>query len=109
MDRKSGSATETYLDAIKRTGMATLLGQRSAGAMCGYFIAPVMRLPTSGMIFRMEGDLDINPDGTFHELTGVQPDVELPPVKPPATFTKEDLLKDEWIKWVLADAQDRAD
>jgi hypothetical protein len=25
MDRKSGSATETYLDAIKRTGMATLL------------------------------------------------------------------------------------
>jgi hypothetical protein len=109
MDRKSGSATETYLDAIKRTGMATLLGRRSAGAMCGYFIAPVMRLPESGMIFRMEGDLDINPDGTFHELTGVQPDVELPDADPPKSINRGDLLKDEWIKWILADTQDRAD
>jgi hypothetical protein len=109
MDRQSGSATETYLDAIKRTGIATLVGRRSSGAMGGYLIAPVMRLPESGIIFRMEGDLDINPDGMFHELTGVQPDVDLPPAKLPTTLTKEDLLEDEWIKWILADVQDRAD
>jgi hypothetical protein len=109
MDRGSGSATETYLDAIKRTGITTLLGRRSYGALAGYIMPPVMRLPESGMIFRMEADLDINPDGSINELVGVQPDVELPPAKPPATFTKEDLLKDEWIKWVLADTQDRAD
>jgi len=101
MDQGSGSATETYLDAIKRTGFATLVGRRSAGGMCGYLIAPVMRLPASGMIFRMEADLDINPDGSFHELTGVQPDVELPPCQLPDRAEKEILLKDLWIGAVI--------
>ena len=101
MDRGSGSATETYLDAIKRTGLATLLGRRSYGAMGGYIIAPVMRLPESGMIFRMEADLDINPDGTFHELTGVQPVVELPTCQLPDRVDRETLLKDPWIQAVI--------
>jgi len=101
MDRRSGSATETYLDAVKRTGVATLVGQRSVGAGGGYIIAPVMRLPASGMIFRMEGDLDINPDGTFLELTGVQPDVELPSCPLPDRADKKTLLKDPWIQAVI--------
>jgi hypothetical protein len=109
MDRQSASATETYLDAIKRTSLATLVGQRSSGAGGGYIIAPVMRLPASGMIFRMEADLDINPDGSFNELSGVQPDVKLPRCELPDRADRETLLKDEWIKWALADSQDRAD
>jgi len=97
MDRRSGSATETYLDAVKRTGIATLVGQRSF-----FIIAPVMRLPASGMIFRMEGDLDINPDGSFNELVGVQPDVELPSCPLPDRADKEILLKDPWIQGVIS-------
>jgi len=101
MDQGSFSATETYLDAVKRTGFATLVGQRSPGGMCGYVIAPVMRLPTSGMVFRMEVDLDINPDGTLHELTGVQPDVELPSCRLPDKVDRKILLKDPWIQAVI--------
>jgi hypothetical protein len=101
MDRRSASATETYLDAVKRTGLATLVGQRSCGALCGFIIAPVMRLPASGMIFRMEGDLDINPDGTFNELVGVKPDVELPCCPLPDRADREILLKDPWIQAVI--------
>ena len=101
MDRQSGSATETYLDAIKRTGLATLVGERSFGAMGGYIIAPVMRLPESGMIFRMEADLDINPDGSFNELAGVQPDAELPSCRLPDRADRETLLKDPWIQAVI--------
>ena len=101
MDRQSASATETYLDAIKRTGIATLVGQRSYGAMGGDIMPPVMRLPESGMIFRMEADLDINPDGSFNELTGVQPDVELPPCQLPDRTDREILLKDPWIQAVI--------
>jgi C-terminal processing protease CtpA/Prc len=101
MDQKSGSATETYLDAVKRTGIATLVGRRSAGAMGGYIIAPVMRLPESGMFFRMEADLDINPDGSFNELAGVQPDVELPSCPLPERTDRNTLLKDSWIQAVL--------
>lgn len=101
MDRGSASATETYLDAVKRTGIATLVGRRSAGAMGGYIIAPVMRLPESGMIFRMEADLDINPDGSFNELAGVQPDVELSSCPLPDRVDRETLLKDSWIQAVI--------
>ncbi|UCC45211.1 MAG: hypothetical protein JSU65_04650, partial [Candidatus Zixiibacteriota bacterium] len=101
MDQYSASATETYLDAVKRTGLATLVGQRSAGAGGDYIIAPVMRLPASGMIFRMAADLDINPDGTFLELTGVQPDVELPSCPLPDRVDREILLKDPWIQAVI--------
>jgi hypothetical protein len=101
MDQYSASATETYLDAVKRTGLATLVGQRSAGAGGDYIIAPVMRLPASGMIFRMAADLDINPDGTFLELTGVQPDVELPSCPLPHRVDREILLKDPWIQAVI--------
>jgi hypothetical protein len=101
MDKHSASATETYLDAIKRTGIAILVGRRSAGAGGDYMIAPVMRLPASGMIFRMAADLDINPDGTFQELVGVQPDVELPSCPLPDRVDRETLLKDPWIQSVI--------
>jgi len=103
MDQVSASATETYLDAVKRTGLATLVGQRSQGAGGDYMIAPVMRLPKSGMIFRMAADLDINPDGTFQELVGVQPDVELPSCPLPDRVDRETLLKDPWIQAILND------
>jgi len=101
MDQRSASATEAYLDAVKRTGLATLVGQRSYGAGGDYIIAPVMRLPASGMIFRMEADLDVNPDGSFIELVGVQPDVELPSCPLPDRADKETLLKDPWIQAVI--------
>ena len=69
--------------------------------MGGYIIAPVMRLPESGMVFRMEADLDINPDGTFNELTGVRPDVQLPPCELPDRADKKTLLKDPWIQEII--------
>jgi len=69
----------------------------------------MVRLPASGMLFRLEADPGINPDKDFNEIVGTSPDIELPPAKPPVTFTKEDLLKDEWITWVLADAKNNAD
>jgi len=103
MDQASCSATETYLDAVKRTGFAKLVGRTSGGAMCGYAIAPVMRLPASGMILRMEVDLEINPDGSFNELAGVQPDVKLPSLPLPDRVTREALLKDPWIQAVIND------
>ena len=31
-------------------------------------------------------------------------DIELPNADPPKSNTKDDLLKDEWIKWILADS-----
>jgi len=100
-DRGTGSSTETYADAIKRTGLGTIVGQRTAGGLGGYFMADTVRLPASGMIFRLEADLDINPDGSFQELVGTRPDVELPPCDLPEKTTKEELLKDAWVRKVI--------
>jgi hypothetical protein len=68
-----------------------------------------MRRPASGMIFRVETELVINPDGRVNELFGTPPYIELPEADPSKSITKEDLLEDEWIKWILTDTQNHTD
>jgi hypothetical protein len=53
------------------------------------------------MIFRVETEMVINPDGSVNELFGTPPDIEPEVADPPKSITKEDLLKDEWIKKVI--------
>jgi hypothetical protein len=103
------SAADDIINAIKRIGLATLVGRNTGGLAAGYFCPPVITLPASGMAFRVETDLVINPDGSYNEISGTPPDIELPDADPPKSITKEDLLEDEWIKWVLTDKRDRAD
>jgi hypothetical protein len=98
----SFSATDNYANEIKRIGFAKLVGQSTTGSCAAYISAPAIRLPASGMIFRTETELVINPDGSVNELVGTSPDIELPDADPPKSITKEDLLKDEWIKYILA-------
>jgi len=109
IDGSCFSATDDYVNTVKRIGIAKLVGRNTSGGNAAYIGPPVMRLPASGMIFRVETELVINPDGNVNELFGTPPDIELPDADPPKSVTKEDLLEDEWIKWILADSQDRAD
>jgi hypothetical protein len=98
------SAADGYADAVKRTGLSTLVGGNTGGAGgAAYFTPPMVRLPSSGMIFRMEADLGINADGSFNEFVGTRPDIELPLADPPASITREALLKDEWIKRIITE------
>jgi C-terminal processing protease CtpA/Prc len=101
----SFSATDDYANAVKRIGFARLTGRNSSGGCAAYIGPPAIRLPASGMIFRVETELLINPDGSINELFGTPPDIQLEPADPPKSITKEELLKDEWIKWILADSQ----
>jgi hypothetical protein len=103
IDEGCGSATDDYANAVKRMGCATLVGRNTGGGAAGYFPMIIVRLPASGMIFILEPDLVINPDGSVDELFGTEPDVILPPAQLPASFTREELLKDEWIKKVITD------
>jgi len=95
------SAADDYLNAVKRIGFATLVGQNTGGGAAGYLAPPIIMLPASGMAFRVETDLVVNPDGSINELVGTPPDVELPDADPPGSITKEELLKDEWIRTVI--------
>ncbi len=97
------SAADDYADLVKRTGLGTLVGQNTSGGGGGYLLPPAIRLPRSGMIFRVEAELLLTPNGGFNELFGTQPDVRLPSADPPKSITREDLLKDEWIKHIITD------
>ncbi len=97
------SAADDYVNAVKRIGFATLVGRSTAGGVACYVGPPFIILPASGMAFRVETDLVINPDGSYNEISGTPPDIELPWADPPASITREDLLKDTWIQEIIYD------
>jgi hypothetical protein len=97
------SAADDYANAVKRIGFAKLAGRRTGGGAAGYAAPPFIRLPASGMVFRAETDLVINPDGSIDEISGTPPDIEFPG---PATFvicSGGDMLKDTWIQKIIND------
>lgn len=98
------SAADDYANAVKRIGLAKLVGRHTRGGCAAYIGPPAIQLPASGMIFRVETEIVINPDGSVDELFGTPPDLELPVADPPKSITKEELLKDEWIKAVIGES-----
>ena len=93
----SWSAADDYADIIKRSRLGLVAGQNTAGGGGAYLAPGVIRLPRSGMIFRVETELLIAPNGSVNELFGTEPDLRLPPAGMPASITPADLLKDPWI------------
>ncbi len=104
VDDRSGSATDDFANAVKRMGYATVVGTNTGGGAAAYVAPPVIRLPNSGMNFRVETDLVINPDGSINEIVGTPPDIKLSPADIPSGLTREVLLEDEWIKSIMAKA-----
>jgi hypothetical protein len=101
LDGGTGSAADEYVNATQRIGLATLVGQRTPGS-CGPYFNPVMvRLPASSMVFVLEADLMLNQDGSINEIAGTKPDIELAPCSLPEKVTKEELLRDEWIRKII--------
>ncbi len=101
VDKGTFSAADDFANAVKRIGYARLVGQNTGGGSAAYIIPPALKLPNSSMIFRVETEIVINPDGSINELVGTPPDVTLPYADPPKSISKADLLKDEWIKYII--------
>ena len=101
VDGSTFSAADDYANAVKRIGFAKLVGRNTSGGCAAYIGPPAIKLPASDMIFRVETEMVINPDGSINELFGTEPDIKLEPSDPPKAITKEALLKDEWIKKVI--------
>jgi len=97
------SAADDYINTVKRIGFAKLAGRSTGGGAAGYVGPPFITLPASGMAFRVETDLVINPDGSYNEISGTPPDIEFPEAEAPASITKQDLLKDAWIQKIIND------
>jgi C-terminal processing protease CtpA/Prc len=101
IDHRSFSAADNYANAVKRIGYAKLAGVNTAGGTAGYVAPSMITLPNSGMKFRVETDLVINPDGSINEIVGTPPDIRLLPTSLPAGLTREALLEDTWIQKII--------
>ena len=98
---QTASAADDFANAVKRTGMATLVGQNTYGSAAAYVAPVAVRLPRSGMMFILEVDLVINPDGSINEMVGTPPDITLPSAEPLETVTRQALLHDDWIQAII--------
>jgi C-terminal processing protease CtpA/Prc len=78
VDRRSASATEALVAMLKDNGAATVIGERTFGAGCGYMDGGLpIELPHSGWVVRMPDCARFRIDGT-NEIEGIEPDVPLP-------------------------------
>lgn len=78
VDRRSASATEALVAMLKDNGAATVIGERTFGAGCGYMDGGLpIELPNSGWVVRMPDCARFRIDGT-NEIEGIEPDIPLP-------------------------------
>lgn len=62
-------------------------------------------LPNSGLLFKLETDLNLNAEGQINEIHGTSPDLLLSssryPTPYPISYEPEVLKKDEWIHRIM--------
>jgi C-terminal processing protease CtpA/Prc len=104
-DNDCFSATEDFVKTIKHLKLATLVGAPTCGGAAAFIEPWLFQLPNSKIIFTLEIELAFNPDGSINEIYGTSPDFALEPSAYPTTypkgFSKEELLNDAWIQWVI--------
>ncbi|QOR34806.1 S41 family peptidase [Clostridium sp. 'deep sea'] len=75
-NKKVFSAGEGFATFCKRTGFATLVGERTGGD--GGSTSPIfVKLPNSGLLLRMRLQMTLNPDGSANAEYGTAPDIEV--------------------------------
>lgn len=78
-DRETGSASEDFIVWLAENGVATVLGQRTVGAGCGYIDGGGrIRLSVAPFDVRAPNCARFLADGT-NEIEGLSPNIEIPP------------------------------
>jgi hypothetical protein len=98
INRRTGSAAELVAAVLRDNGAATLIGEPTAGAGCGYVDggSPIT-LAQSGMTIATPNCARFRADGT-NEVDGVSPDVSV-------SWTVDDLTRfDSYAEKILASA-----
>ncbi|MEW6650514.1 MAG: S41 family peptidase [Chloroflexota bacterium] len=106
-DNNTLSAGDSFAAVMQRTGLAKIVGTNTAGWGQGYMAKMPCALPNSGLIFYLDSELTLNPDGTLNNYRGVLPDVLLDsstyPTPYPFQFNFASIKADPWVQWVIQD------
>ncbi|KAI7253024.1 hypothetical protein KC345_g11423, partial [Hortaea werneckii] len=105
IDGDSFSAADNFTAAVRKLGLGTVAGTNTAGGACVYMEPYRYALPNSGLLFKLETDLNENAEGLINEIYGTAPDVLLDvsryPAAYPAGYEPEALKNDTWIRQVM--------
>ncbi|WNS46319.1 S41 family peptidase [Paenibacillus sp. MMS20-IR301] len=105
VDNDSFSAADNFTAAVRKLGLGTVAGTNTGGGACVYMEPYRYALPNSGLMFKLETDLNRNAEGQINEIYGTQPDVLLEssryPTAYPAGYDPEELKQDEWVRKVM--------
>jgi hypothetical protein len=104
-DGDSFSAADNFTAAVRKLGLGTVAGTNTAGGACVYMEPYRYALPNSGIIFKLETDLNSNAEGRINEIYGTAPDVLMDesryPTAYPESYEPEVLKNEEWIRKVM--------
>ena len=108
-DNNTLSAGDSFVATMQRTGLAKVVGTNTVGWGQAAQAKMLYSLPNSGILFYMDSELTFNAEGSLNNYTGVSPDVFLSPstypTPYPASFSREALLADAWVQWVLKELE----
>jgi hypothetical protein len=107
-DNNTLSAGDSFARTMQSTGLAKIVGANTVGWGQAYQAKMLYGLPNSGILFWMDAELTFNPDGSLNNYIGVIPDVVLNassyPTAYPVYISRDVLLSDPWVQWVLEDS-----
>lgn len=105
VDSDTFSAADSFTVAVQKLGLGSVAGTNTAGGGCVYMEPYRYALPNSGLLFKLETDLNLNAEGQINEIYGTSPDLLLSssryPTPYPISYESEDLMKDEWIRRIM--------
>jgi C-terminal processing protease CtpA/Prc len=69
------SSGDSSVYVMHNSGLAKVVGANNVGWGLGYLAKMPYALPNSGIIFYLDSEPTLNPDGTLNNYVGVIPDV----------------------------------
>jgi hypothetical protein len=102
IDDRSFSAADDFAAMAQLTSFATLVGTPTMGGTANLAKPTPVCLPPSKVILWLELEATLSSDGRIRELTGTKPDIHLPPARIPAKVTREAILQDPWVRWIMS-------
>lgn len=104
-DSTTISAGDSFTAAMRAAGLAVVGGDHTNGMGAVWQAKTVYALPNSGIMFYLDSELTLNPDGSVNQAFGTPPDFLLNPstypTPYPVRFDRESLLADPWVRWAI--------
>ncbi len=96
-DARTYSAADHYTAAIRQLKLGTVVGTNTAGGSSVFMESYRYALPNSGILFKLETDLNWNAEGQINEIYGTMPDIWLDSTNDGLSVP---LGEDPWVEWV---------